>query len=203
MDEKIDFTKIFYASIIYGFWVILMGYFVEELAPYTAIIAALGAGIYAGYKSKTTTGIAMGFLAGLIGGVLTGVVSLFVPNIAGIPISVSVASFLSLTISSISISSQFFSATALTVIGVFFGSIGGLLGSIKRLRAIFLFFTMFLLFILLGAVGNAAWNILKPGWTWDMSFSHVLTNEIDLFVAVVFALAVTILTYVMGLAKSD
>jgi hypothetical protein len=53
----------------------------------------------------------------------------------------------------------------------------------------------------LGAVDNAAWNILKPGWTWNMSFSHVLTNQIDLLVAVIFSLIVTILTYVMGLLK--
>ena len=38
-----DFTKIFYASVIYGVWVILIGYFVEDLAPYAAIIAALAA----------------------------------------------------------------------------------------------------------------------------------------------------------------
>jgi hypothetical protein len=201
MSEKIGFRKIVYAAIMYMVWSILIGYFILDLAPYAAMLAALGAGIYAGYKNHPLIGMANGFLAGLIGGIVTGVISIYTPNIAGIPISVSVASFLTPIFSSISPSSYLFPTTALTVIGLFFGLIGGLIGSIKKLRGVFLFITMFLLFIILGAVDNAAWNILKPGWTWNMSFSHVLTNEIDLFVAVVFAFFVTILTYLMNLHK--
>jgi hypothetical protein len=201
MEDRINFTKIIYAALIYSISVIIIGYFVPELEPYAAIIAALGAGVYAGYSSKTMTGTANGFLAGLIGGIVTGVASISVKSIAGIPISVSVASFLQPVISSITPSSQLFSATALVVIGLFFGTVGGFLGSIRFLRPLFLFSTMFLLFILLGAVDNAAWNLSTPGWTWMDSFSHVFHNEIDIAVAVVFAFVVTIITYVMNLFK--
>jgi hypothetical protein len=203
MNEKMDFTKIFYAAIIYGFWVILIGYFVEELAPYAAIIAALGAGIYVGQKTKPITGMASGFIAGLIGGVATGILSISLPNVAGVPISVSVTNYISPVITSIAPSASLFSLTALTVIGLFFGLVGGLLGSLRQLRPVFLFFAMFLIFIFLGAIDNAAWNILTPNWTWEMSFSHVLTNEVDLWVAVVFSFIVTILTYLMNLHKGD
>jgi hypothetical protein len=198
-----DFTKIFYASVIYGIWVIFIGYFVEELVPYAAIIAALGAGIYVGQKTKPVIGMASGFLAGLIGGVATGFLSISVQNVAGIPISVSVANYISPVLTSIAPSASLFSLTALTVIGLFFGLVGGLLGSIRQLRPVFLFSAMFLIFILLGAVDNAAWNILTPNWTWNMSFSHVLTNEVDIWVAVVFSLVVTVLNYLMNLHKRD
>lgn len=201
MDQNIDFTKVAYAAVIYSIFVILIGFFVPELEPYAAIIAALSAGVYAGYGSKTVPGMANGFLAGIIGGVVTGVASVSMKSIAGIPISVSVASFLYPVLSSISPSTQLFSATALVVIGFFFGTFGGLLGSIRLLRPLFLFGTMFFLFILLGAVDNAAWNILTPNWTWVDSFEHVLHNEIDIAVALVFAFVVTILTYVMNLFK--
>jgi len=88
MNEKMNFTKIVYASIIYGVWVILIGYFVEEIAPYAAIIAALGAGIYVGLNTNALTWMANGFLAGLVGGIATGAISIYTKNIAGIPISV-------------------------------------------------------------------------------------------------------------------
>lgn len=198
-----DFTKIFYASVIYGVWVILIGYFVEDLAPYAAIIAALAAGIYVGQKTSPITGMASGFLAGLIGGIATGFLSISVNNIAGVPISVSVTNYISPVITSIAPSASFFSFTALTVIGIFFGLIGGFLGSIRLLRPVFLFFSMFLIFIFLGAVDNAAWNILTPNWTWVDSFFHVLNNEVDIWVAVVFSFIVTILTYLMNLHKRD
>jgi len=203
MNEKMNFTKIVYASIIYGVWVILIGYFVEEIAPYAAIIAALGAGIYVGLNTNALTWMANGFLAGLVGGIATGAISIYTKNIAGIPISVSITSHISPLITSITPSASLFSLTALAIIGLFFGLIGGLLGSIKQLRGVFLFLTMFLIFILLGAVDNAAWNILTPNWTWNMSFSHVLTNEIDLLVAVIFSIFLTILSYAMNLFKKD
>ena len=62
-------------------------------------------------------------------------------------------------------------------------------------RAILLFVTLFLLFILYGAVDNMAWN--WGNWPWYMSFQHVLTNEIDLIVAAVFSFFVTILYYIL------
>jgi hypothetical protein len=188
---------------LYGAWVILIGYFVEDLAPYAAIIAALAAGIYVGQKTHPLTGMASGFLAGLIGGVATGILSISVPNVAGVPISVSVTNYVSPVITSIAPSASLFSFTALTMIGLFFGLVGGLLGSIRQLRPVFLFFSMFLIFIFLGAVDNAAWNINTPNWTWVMSFSHVLTNEVDIWVALAFSLIVTVLTYLMNLHKRD
>lgn len=201
MSVKIDFIKIFYGSIIYGTWSILLGFFVLDLAPYAAIISALGAGIYVGRKCNTVTAITSGLLTGLVGGILTGILSMNINNIAGIPLSITVANFLSPIVSSISPSSILFPTTALALIGLVFGGIGGLLGSIEKLRGIFLFLALFFLFIIYGAVDNAAWNLFKPGWTWNMSFSHVLTNQIDLFVAIVYSLGVTILIYIMNLFK--
>jgi len=199
MKGSLDFEKIIYAAILYGVCSILIGYFVLDLAPYAALLAALGAGIYVGRRNKPLTAIASGFVAGLIGGLATGILSIYVKNIAGIPLSVSVTNYLKPIIATVSPTSFLFPVVALTLIGLFFGAIGGLMGSIEKLRGVFLLFTIFLLFILLGAVDNAAWNILKPGWTWEMSFSHVLTNKLDLFVAAVFAVIVTVLAYTMNL----
>ena len=192
-----DFFKIFYGSIIYGIWAILLGFFVLDLAPYAAILSALGAGIYVGRKSRPTVATASGLLSGLMGGVLTGIISIYIPNIGGIPLSVSITNFLSPIISSINPSSFLFPVTTLALIGLFFGGLGGLLGSIEKLRGIFLFITLFFLFIIYGAIDNAAWNILKPNWTWYMSFQHVLTNETDILVAVIYSGFVTVLAYVM------
>jgi hypothetical protein len=201
MDNGLSFTKILYAAALYSVWVILIGYFVPELEPFAAIIAALGAGVYAGYGCSKTAGTANGFIAGLIGGLVTGFASLNISSIAGIPISVSIADFFVPAFSVFSSSPEVFSFTSLTIIGMLFGSIGGFFGSIRHLRPVFLFATMFLLFILLGAVDNAAWNLSTPSWTWNMSFSHVLTNQVDIIVAVVFAFIVTIVTYLLRLFK--
>ena len=201
MDDRLSFTKILYAAALYSVWVILIGYFVPELESYAAIIAALGAGVYAGYGCSRNVGMANGFIAGLIGGLVTGFASLNISSIAGIPLSVSVADFIAPALSAFSFSPEVFSFASLTIIGMLFGSIGGFFGSIKHLKPVYLFATMFLLFILLGAVDNAAWNIQTPGWTWNMSFSHVLTNYVDVVVAVAFALIVTIVTYLLRLFK--
>jgi hypothetical protein len=189
-----DFKKITIAAIIFMIWSVLIGFFISALAPYAAILAALVAGIYAGKNSKAIDGTANGFLAGLIGGIMTGAISLYFPNIGGIPISVSIADFFTPMFSSFG---YYFSAMGLAVIGILFGALGGAMGSIKKLRGIFLFLTLFVLFIFYGAIDNMIWNWGRYDWTWNMSVSHVLTNEIDLFVAFMFAIAVTILSYIL------
>jgi hypothetical protein len=189
-----DFKKITIAAVIFMICSVLIGFFVSALAPYAAILAALAAGIYAGKNSKAIDGTANGFLAGLIGGIMTSTISLYFPNIAGIPISVSIADFFVPMFTSFG---HYFSAISLAVIGIFFGTLGGAMGSIKKLRGIFLFLTLFILFIFYGAIDNMVWNWGRYDWTWDMSVSHVLTNRIDLFVAFVFAIAVTILSYIL------
>jgi hypothetical protein len=201
MDDGMNFFKIAYAAVLYSVSVILIGFFVPELESYAAIIAALGAGVYAGYGCAKTAGTANGFVAGLIGGLITGAASLNMSSIAGIPLSVSVTDFIAPAFSAFSFSPEVFSFASLAIIGMLFGSIGGFFGSIRHLKPVFLFVTMFLLFILLGAVDNAAWNIATPGWTWNMSFSHVLTNQVDTVVAVVFAFIITIVTYLLRLFK--
>ncbi len=201
MEENINFFRIIVGAIIYIFWAFLIGYFVNELAPYAAMLAALGAGIYASHKSKVYSGTINGFFAGLIGGILGGIISSYIPTIGGIPLSVSVASFLIPVINSVSLTTSLFSLVTLSIVGLIFGTFGGFIGSIKKLRGFFLFATMFLLFIFYGAIDNMVWNWGKPGWTWNMSFSHVLTNQIDLFVAIVFAAIITILAYILNLFK--
>jgi len=201
MEEKVSLFKIIVGATIYIFWAFLIGYFVADLATYAAIMAAFGAGIYAGHKSKSHTGTINGLLAGFIGGIVGGILSIYVPSIAGIPLSVSIASFMIPIVEVVSITTSIFSIMSLIIVGLIFGGLGGLLGSIKQLKGIFLFVILFLLFILYGAIDNAAWMWSKPGWTWNMSFSHVLTNEIDLYVAAIFAFVITILAYLLNLVK--
>ncbi|MFH0929539.1 MAG: hypothetical protein V1818_04280 [Candidatus Aenigmatarchaeota archaeon] len=203
MDQKLNSAKIVYGAALFSISVILIGYFVPELEPYAAIIAAFSVGVYAGYGSSLVYGMANGLIAGLAGGLATGLVSSSVKEVFGIPISISITEHLAPLISSITPSSYLFSATMLAVIGLLFGSVGGLLGTIRILKPGFLFAVMFFLFILLGAVDNAAWNIQTPNWTWTDSFSHVFHNEIDIIVAVIFAAFVTVLTYIMNLFKKD
>lgn len=203
MGDSLNFTKIIYGAVLYSVLVILIGFFVTDLEPYAAIIAATAMGVYAGYRLDMINGIASGLLTGLIGGIIAGIVSSSTKEIAGIPISISITNYLAPVIESITPSSYLFSATVLIVIGLVFGAFGGFMGSIKFLRPVFLFATMFFLLILLGAVDNAAWNIQTPNWTWMDSFSHVFQNEIDIAVAVVFAVVITVLTYVMNIFKKD
>lgn len=202
MNESISFFRIITGAIIYVFWAFLIGYFITDLAPYAAVLAAFGAGIYASHKSRIHTGTANGIVAGLIGGIIGGILSSYTPTIAGIPLSVSVSSFLVPTVESIPTATSMFSITALSLIGLVFGGLGGLMGSIKKLRGIFLFITLFLLFIFYGAIDNMIWNWEKTNWTWNMSFSHVLTNQIDLLVAIAFAITVTVLAHTLNLFKN-
>ncbi len=197
--SEFDFLKILYGAITYGVWSILLGFFVLDLAPYAAILSAVGAGIYVGRNSKPNIALASGLMAGLVGGIATGILSVYINNIGGISLSVSVTSFLTPVILSITPSKFLFPVTSLALIGLLFGALGGLLGSIKKLRGFFLFIALFFLFIIYGAIDNAAWNILKPGWTWYMSFQHVLTNETDLVVALIYSAFVTLLAYITGI----
>lgn len=201
MEENVSYFRILTGALIYIFWAFLIGYFIADLMSYAAIIAAIGAGIYAGHKSKVYSGTINGIACGALGGIAGGIISMFIPSIAGIPLSVSIASFLIPVVETVSLTTSMLSVVSLTVVGLIFGGLGGMLGSIKHLRGMLLLVTMFLLFIFYGAVDNAAWNINKEGWTWNMSFSHVLTNRVDLLVAIAFAVVVTILSYTLDLFK--
>ncbi len=80
------------------------------------------------------------------------------------------------------------------MVGLVFGSIGGLIGSREELKRIIMFLTLFTLFIFYAALDNVA-------WTWDRgdirsSISVVLTHYIDVSMAFAFAFLVMILAYV-------
>lgn len=192
-----EFRKIVYASVIYIIWSVLIGYFVPLLATWASIIAALAAGVYAGYKSKSHEGFINGFLAGLVGGILFGVVLSYLPSFAGIPLKVSTSEFLGPTLEVIKFSFPWILNLDLVVTGMIFGAIGGFIGSKEKLKFVFIFLTLFILYIFYGAIDNVAWNWNRSDWTWNMSISHVLTNRIDLFIAVVFAAFTAILAYIL------
>jgi hypothetical protein len=192
-----DFRKIAFASLIYMIWSVLIGFFVPVLATWSAIIAAIVAGIYIGHGSKASEGITGGVLAGLIGGIISGVIVLYTPSIAGIPLRVSSSNFLNPALNLIETNVPWFSNAALSVVGMIFAGIGGLLGSREKLGRVLLFFALFTLFIFYGAIDNMVWNWGRSDWSWNMSISHVLTNRIDLFVAVVFAIFITIVSYLL------
>ncbi len=170
------------------------------LAIYSTIIAGLAAGIYVGYGKKILDGLKYGTITGLIGGILCGITvsyfSSYIHEISGIQTEVYVGDWFTSMIGNIPIL-QYSMLVYLSLVGLIFGGLGGMIGSIKMSRGILLFLTLFILFILYGAVDNMAWNWGRADWPWYMSFQHVLTNEIDLFVAVVFALIVTILYYIL------
>jgi hypothetical protein len=194
--------KILYGAIIFAIWSILIGFFVPPLAAYSTVIAAFAAGIYVGYGSKSFDGLRKGAIAGLVGGILSGVIVSYLPNyfanVGGIPLKVYVNEWFTPIIGEISLKLPEFSIFIyLLSVGLVFGSLGGLTSSIRLFRGILLFSTLFILFILYGAVDNMAWNWEKSGWTWYMSFQHVLTNVIDIQVAIVFAFIVIILYYVL------
>jgi len=190
-----DFVKIVFASIIFMVLSVLIGFFIADLAPYSAIIAALAAGIYVGHKTNAHKGMVGGLLVGLIGGIMGGFISIYIPNIGGVPISFSIASFLTPVVGLTSSLVPWLSFTPLALIGIIFGTLGGAMGSIKKLRGIFLFFTLFVLFIFYAALDNVLWRWNQPGWTWNKAISIVLTHPIDIFVAIAFATFVTVLNY--------
>jgi hypothetical protein len=192
-----DIKKVIIASLIYAFWSFLIGYFVPEIAGWATIMAALAAGIYVGYKSDVGKSFDNGLLAGLLGGIFGAVIMNYTPSLLGIPLKVATSEFLSPIAELIETSFPWVSELFLIVIGTIFGGIGGIIGSRKKLGKVFLFLTLFLLFIFYGAIDNVAWNWGRADWTWNMSISHVLTNRIDLFIAVVFAAFTTILAFVL------
>ena len=191
-----NFKKVILASLIYALWSFLIGYFVPVIEGWATIIAALAAGIYVGYNSNAEEGFNDGLLAGLIGGILGAVMMNYTPSLLGIPLRVATSEFLSPIAELIETSFPWVSELFLIVIGTIFGGIGGIVGSRKKLGKVFLFLVLFLLFIFYGAIDNVAWNWGRADWTWNMSISHVLTNRIDLFIAVVFAAFTTIIAFV-------
>jgi hypothetical protein len=186
-------NKIIPAAMIYIIWSVLIGYFVVYLIDWAVIIAALVAGVYAGFKTKAFEGLFNGFVAGLIGGIILGFISLYISTIAGISLSVSIAGFLTPMISMFSTTLSWFSIPTLAVVGSVFGAAGGLMGSLAQLRKIFLFLTLFTLFLFYAALDNLAWWWGRADWSWTISV--VLTHWIDNSVALVFALFITILAH--------
>lgn len=191
-----NFKKIIFAALIFVIWSVLIGYFIPSIATWATIIAAIAAGIYAGYGSKIHEGFSQGILAGLIGGILGGVLISYIPSFYGIPLKVSTSEFLGSTMNLIEYSFPWISNLDLVISGIIFGGIGGFIGSKQELKYVLIFVTLFILYIFYGAIDNVAWNWQSPGWTWNMSISHVLTNRIDLFIAVVFSAMTTILAYI-------
>ncbi|MEM5778756.1 MAG: DUF5518 domain-containing protein [Candidatus Aenigmatarchaeota archaeon] len=190
-----ELRKVVFASLIYIFWSVLIGFFVPVLSTWSSILAALAAGIYAGYKSKE--GFFNGLLAGLIGGIIGGVLISFIPNFYGIPLRVSKSEILQPVLQLIEFSFPWVLNLDLIITGIIFGGIGGFIGSKEKLKFVFIFLTLFILYIFYGAIDNMVWNWGRSDWSWNMSISHVLTNRIDLFVAVVFAAFTTILAYIL------
>lgn len=188
-----NFNRIIPAAMIYIIWSVLIGYLIVYLIDWAVIISALVAGIYAGFKTKAFQGLFNGFIAGLAGGIILGSISLYVPTIAGIPLSVSIAGFLTPVISMFSTTISWFSIPILAIVGSIFGAIGGLMGSLTQLRKIFLFLTLFTLFLFYAALDNLAWWWGRADWNW--SISVVLTHWIDISVALVFAIFITFLAH--------
>jgi len=188
-------NRIIPAALIYIIWSVLTGYFIVYLIDWAIIISALAAGIYAGFKTKAFEGLFNGFIAGLTGGIALGFISLYVPTVAGIPLSVSVAGFLTPMISMFSTTFSWFSIPTLAIVGSVFGALGGLMGSLTQLRKIFLFLTLFTLFLFYAALDNLAWWWGRADWVWTISV--VLTHWIDISVALVFAFFITFLAHVL------
>lgn len=189
-----DLHKVVIGALIYMFWTVLIGYLIAQLVSWAVIIAALVAGIYAGFKVKTKKGVVNGLMAGLVGGLALGAVSMYTPTIYGIPLSVSIAGFLSPLVG-LSSTIPFVTIPLLAFIGAVFGIIGGFLGSINQLRMIFLFLVLFSLFMFYLALDNVAWYLGRRDWDW--SLSHVLTHWVDITVSLAFAFAVVVLARIL------
>jgi hypothetical protein len=121
----------------------------------------------------------------------------YIPSFYGIPVKVSTSEFLGPTLSLVEYNFPWILNLDLVITGAVFGGIGGFIGSREKLKYVFIFLTLFILYIFYGAIDNVAWNWQSPGWTWNMSISHVLTNRIDLFIAVVFSAVTTILAFIL------
>ena len=190
---NMNLRKIVIGALIYLIWSVLIGYFVIYLISWALVIAALVAGIYTGFRIKTSEALQNGFAAGFIGGIILGVVSLFVPSIYGIPLSIPIIGFLipfniPTTISWVVI-------PILSLVGAAFAMLGATLGSITKLRKLFLFLTLFTLFLFYAALDNVAWWWGRASWTW--SISHVLTHWVDITVSLGFAFFVIILAHIL------
>ncbi len=190
--------KVILGAIIFVTWFALVAYFLPIIASLSALIAALVTGVYVGRGKKTHDAINKGAMAGLMGGVLNGILGIYVNSVAGIPLTVPTIEFILPYVVSTTL---LYSPLALAIIGVVYGAIGGFLGSIKHLKFVFLFFTLIGLFLLYGAIDNVVWNWGTPGWTWNMSVTHVLTNNIDISVAIGFALFITVAAYFFRIVK--
>ena len=189
-----DLHKVVIGALIYMFWSVLIGYLIVYLVSWAVIIAALVAGIYAGFKVRPHKGIINGLMAGLVGGISLGIVSIYMPTIYGIPLHVSIDGFLNPLVGLVSAMS-WISIPAMAVIGAVFGTIGGLLGSMTQLRKIFMFLTLFTLFMFYLALDNLAWYWGRSSWEW--SISHVLTHWVDITVSLIFAFFVIVLAHVL------
>ncbi len=188
-----DLHKVVVGAMIYMFWSVLIGFLVAYLISWAVVIAALVAGVYAGFKTKASRGMANGLVAGLVGGITLGIVSLYTPTLYGVPLSVSISGFLNPLISIVSETISWIAIPTLALVGCVFGAIGGLLGSIAQIRKIFLFLTLFTLFLFYLALDNVAWWWGKASWDWSVSL--VLTHWVDITVSLAFAFFVVLLAH--------
>jgi hypothetical protein len=192
-----NFKKIVSAALIYVVWSVLIGYLIPMIAIWASVIAAIAAGIYVGRKNSFLDALTSGCLAGLLGGTIHSIITIYTTSIAGIPLEVSAAAWLIPLLNSFKIPYQYFAIPALSLTGLLFGSLGGFIGSIAKLKKIFLFLALFTLFVFYAALDNAAWWWGRADVRWSMSV--VLTHWIDVSVAFVFAFFVIILAHFLKL----
>jgi len=190
---SMKFKKIVLASLMYVIWSVLIGYLIPPLSIWASVIAAVVVGIYVGRKNSVSEAVVSGALAGLIGGIIHSIVSVYITSIYGIPMDVSTSTWITAILETVKIPSAYLIIPSLSLIGLLFGSIGGLFGSIAKLKKIFLFLTLFTLFVFYAALDNVAWWWGRADVRWSVSV--VLTHWIDLSVAFVFAFIVTILVH--------
>ncbi|MBN2203363.1 MAG: hypothetical protein JW700_04230 [Candidatus Aenigmarchaeota archaeon] len=184
--------KIVIGAFVYMVWTVLTGFLVPPLLVWSVVIAALVSGIYCGLKVSSLDGAKNGFIAGLVGGISLGIVALSIPSFYGISLLESVDAFLNpFGMTGI----PYLSIVVLAVAGALFGTTGGLLGSINKLRKIFLFLVLFTLFMMYLALDNVAWYLGRASVEWSMS--HVLTHWVDITVSLGFAFFVVLLAHVL------